>query len=104
MARLSGTFRRNAMEDVVEAVADEQATDEQATAEQANDGTETTPLPELAFSDTPSATRWMKSLPLSNVGQAYEALLGQLRALTASDIGPRERATIAELAREPVVH
>ncbi|HSC24466.1 MAG TPA: hypothetical protein VLG08_12180 [Casimicrobiaceae bacterium] len=87
------------MEDVVEPVADEQGTDEQVA-----DEAETTPLPELAFSDTPSATRWMKSLPLSNVGQAYEALLGQLRALTASDIGPRERATIAELAREPVVH
>src|SRR5690348_5777985 len=62
------------------------------------------PLPELAFTDAASATRWMKALPLSSVAQAYDALLGQLRALTASEIGPRDRATIAELAREPVFH
>ena len=61
-------------------------------------------LHELAFSDAAGATRWMKSLPLSSVGAAYEALLGQLRALTRSDIGPRDRATIAELAREPVAY
>jgi len=82
------------MEDVVEPVVDEKSADEAETAQ----------APELAFTDTASATRWLRTLPLSNVGQAYEALLGQLRALTASDIGPRERATIAELAREPVVH
>jgi hypothetical protein len=61
-------------------------------------------LPELAFRDAAAATRWMNALPLSNVGTAYEALLGQLHALTHSDIGPRDRATIAELAREPVAH
>ena len=82
------------MEDVVEPVVDEKSAGEAETAQ----------APELAFTDTASATRWLRTLPLSNVGQAYEALLGQLRALTASDIGPRERATIAELAREPVVH
>ncbi|HSU43728.1 MAG TPA: hypothetical protein VLN42_05880, partial [Casimicrobiaceae bacterium] len=60
--------------------------------------------PELAFSDAAGAGRWMKALPLSTVGQAYEMLLGQLRALTASEMGPRDRATIAELAREPVAH
>lgn len=61
-------------------------------------------LPELAFTDAPSATRWVKSLPLSNIGQTYQELLGQLHALTASHIGPRDRATIAELIREPVAH
>jgi hypothetical protein len=61
-------------------------------------------LPEPAFNDAGSAGRWMKALPLSTVGQAYEMLLGQLRALTASEMGPRDRATIAELAREPVAH
>ena len=60
--------------------------------------------PALAFRDAAGAAAWMKALPLSNVAQAYEALLGQLRALTHADIGPRDRATIAELAREPVVH
>lgn len=59
---------------------------------------------ELAFTDAPGAAQWMKSLPLSSVAQAYDALLGQLHALTASEIGPRDRATIAELAREPVAH
>jgi cyclic-di-GMP-binding protein len=59
---------------------------------------------ELAFTDALGAAQWMKSLPLSSVAQAYDALLGQLRALTASEIGPRDRATIAELAREPVAH
>jgi hypothetical protein len=60
--------------------------------------------PTLAFTDAVSAAQWMKALPLSSVGQAYEALLAQLQALTASEIGPRDRATIAELAREPVAH
>ena len=61
-------------------------------------------LPELAFTDAASVTRWVKALPLSNVGQAYHELLSQLQALTASHIGPRDRATIAELVREPVAH
>jgi hypothetical protein len=60
--------------------------------------------PLLEFTDAVSAAQWMKSLPLSSIGQAYAALLGQLRALTAAEIGPRDRATIAELAREPVAH
>ena len=46
----------------------------------------------------------MKSLPLSNVGQAYQATAEPAQALTASHIGPRDRATIAELVREPVAH
>ena len=62
------------------------------------------PPPSLEFTDAVSAAQWMKTLPLSNVAQAYAALLGQLRALTEADIGPRDRATIAELAREPVAH
>ena len=60
--------------------------------------------PALAFTDAASATRWVKSLPLSNVGQAYQEILGQLHALTASHTGPRDRATFAELIREPVAH
>ena len=60
--------------------------------------------PALAFSDALGAAQWMKSLPLSSVVPAYDALLAQLQALTASEIGPRDRATIAELAREPVAH
>lgn len=58
----------------------------------------------LAFADAAGATRWVRALPLSNVGLAYEMLLGQLNALTASTLAPRERATIAEIVREPVVY
>ena len=60
--------------------------------------------PALAWSDSAGASRWMKALPLSGVGQAYAALLGQLRAMAAAEILPRERATIAELARDPLAH
>lgn len=60
--------------------------------------------PELAFSDTAGASRWVKALPLSNVAHAYQALLGQLHALTAAPLGPRDRAMFAELLREPLVH
>jgi len=72
-------------------------------AQQALEAADSEPAP-LAFTDAASATRWVKSLPLSNVGQAYQELLGQLRALTATPIGPRDRATIAELVREPVAY
>jgi hypothetical protein len=61
-------------------------------------------VPALAFSDPESASKWMKALPLLPVGQAYDALLGQLHAMAAADFGPRERATIAELARDQVAH
>ena len=60
--------------------------------------------PQLAFTDAVTAAAWMKTLPLSNVTSAYGTLIGQLRALTAADIGPRDRATIAELARDPVAY
>lgn len=60
--------------------------------------------PPLAWADSSGAAKWMKALPLSGVGQAYASLLGQLRAMIVAEIAPRERATIAELAREPVAH
>ena len=60
--------------------------------------------PGLAWADGSGAAKWMKALPLSGVGQAYTALLGQLRAMTVAELPPRERATIAELARDPVAH
>jgi hypothetical protein len=79
---------------------------EQPVAPVENDVVEDAPHepPRLAFTDAASATRWVKALPLSNVGQAYQLLVEQLQALTASTIGPRDRATIAELVREPVAH
>lgn len=60
--------------------------------------------PALAFADVDGAKRWAKTLPLLSVGQAYEQCMGQLRALSASTFAPRERATIAEVMREPAMH
>src|SRR4029453_14632111 len=57
-------------------------------------------VPSLAFADADSAKRWANALPLTNVAQAFDAVLGQLRALSAADFAPRERATIPE-ARPP---
>jgi hypothetical protein len=58
----------------------------------------------LAFQDVDGAKRWAKTLPLLSVGQAYESLTGQLAALSASALGARERATLVEVLREPVLH
>jgi hypothetical protein len=62
------------------------------------------PAPALAFASAEGAARWAKALPLMNVPLAFEALFGQLTALAAAEIPPRERATIAEVLREPVAH
>ena len=60
--------------------------------------------PPLAFADADGAKRWAKALPLTNVSQFYEAVHGQLRALSAADFAPRERATIAEVLRDQVAY
>jgi cyclic-di-GMP-binding protein len=60
--------------------------------------------PALAFRNAEGAARWAKALPLMNVALAFEALFGQLGALAAAELPPRERATIAEVLREPVEH
>jgi cyclic-di-GMP-binding protein len=62
------------------------------------------PVPPLGFADAESAKRWANGLPLTNVGQVYEAVHGQLRALSAAAFPPRERATIAEVLRDQVAH
>ena len=41
---------------------------------------------------------------ITAVTPLYEAVRGQLRALSAADFSPRERATIAEVMREQVAH
>src|SRR5574340_1308131 len=61
-------------------------------------------MPALAWKDGAGAAQWMKELPLSRVAQAQALLLGQLSALAHATLPARERATIAELAREPVAH
>jgi hypothetical protein len=60
--------------------------------------------PPLAFSDTDGAARYLKSLVLLPIPQAYDALLGQLHALAGADFAPRERGTIAEHARIQAAH
>ncbi len=61
-------------------------------------------VPALAFSDADSAKKWAKSLLITAVTPLYEAVCGQLVALSAADFSPRERATIAEVLREQVAH
>jgi len=61
-------------------------------------------LPPLAFADVEGAKKWAKALPLLPVAQGYQSLIGQLRALSAATLPPRERATLAEVFREPVFH
>jgi hypothetical protein len=61
-------------------------------------------VPSLAFADADSAKRWSKSLLITAVTPLYDAVRGQLRALSAADFAPRERATIAEVMRDQVAH
>ncbi len=58
----------------------------------------------LAFADAESAKRWANALPLTNIAQLFDAVHGQLQALSAASFAPRERATIAEVLRELVAH
>ncbi len=60
--------------------------------------------PSLAFADADGAKRWAKSLLVTGVNPLYEAILGQLTALSQADFAPRERATIAEVMRDQVAH
>ncbi len=61
-------------------------------------------VPPLAFADADGAKRWAKSLLVTGVSPLYEAIYGQLRALSAASFAPRERATIAEVLRDQVAH
>lgn len=58
----------------------------------------------LAFADADSAKRWTDSLPFATAGQAFDALVGQMKAVTSADFSARERATLAEVLRDPVGH
>ena len=57
----------------------------------------------LAFSDADGCSRWLRSLPLTNIPKNFSAIVGQLKRLSESDLPPRERARIAEVLREPVM-
>ena len=58
----------------------------------------------LAFADADGCLRWLHAQPLTNVSKHYDAVLGQLKRLSDADFSPRERARIAEVLREPVIH
>ena len=60
--------------------------------------------PKAAFTDGETAARWAQTLPLLPVGQAHDALVGQLRLLAGAQMAPRERAKIAEILRDQVSH
>jgi len=62
------------------------------------------PAARLAFQDGEGAAKWAKTLPLQQVSQVHEAIVGQLHALAAADVAPRERARIAEILREQANH
>jgi hypothetical protein len=66
--------------------------------------TQTQPAPAtLAFADADGCAAWLRALPLTNIPQHYEAVLGQLKRVSDADFAPRERARIAEVMREPVM-
>lgn len=58
----------------------------------------------LAFRDADSAKQWAHGLPLTNVALVCETVAGQLKALAAAPIVPRERATIAEVLRDLIAY
>ena len=57
----------------------------------------------LAFADAEGCAAWLRALPLNNIPEHYDAILGQLKRLSDADFTPRERARIAEVIREPVM-
>src|SRR3981081_4734724 len=54
------------------------------------------------FTDSAGCGKWLKSLPLINVGPSHVRLLGQLDELNAYSIAPAERLKILELLCDPV--
>jgi len=60
------------------------------------------PVPALLFGDADGAARWLKTLPPAGVSETCSEMLGQLRALAATDLPQRERARIAEVLRDRV--
>jgi hypothetical protein len=68
----------------------------------AESGAPAAPPAAPAFTDADGALRWVKALPVTNVPLIYSAVLGQLHALAAATLPPRERGRIAEVLREPV--
>jgi hypothetical protein len=62
----------------------------------------TTGAPALAFASADGAKAWADTLPFTNIVQLHAAVSGQLQALAAAQLAPRERATLAEVLRDQV--
>jgi hypothetical protein len=58
----------------------------------------------LAFADADGCSKWLRGLPLSNIPKHFEAIHGQLKLLSETELSPRERARIAEVMREAVLY
>lgn len=56
----------------------------------------------LRFRDAEGAAQWLRTLPLTNVGEAHGEVHATLRALSAAELPARERARIAEVLRDRV--
>jgi len=56
------------------------------------------------FSDADGASRWVKTLPVTDVPRTCAAVMDQLSAVAALDLKPRERARIAEVFRDEVAY
>jgi hypothetical protein len=56
------------------------------------------------FADAEGAARWVSTLPPNDLNDAYREVLGELRALAGTELRARERARIAEVLRQQVVH
>src|SRR6266851_625474 len=54
------------------------------------------------FTDSSGCAKWLKELPLINIGPSHVRLLGQLGELNACNVAPAERLKIMELLRDPV--
>lgn len=56
----------------------------------------------LDFSDARSCKDWLKSIPLTNAGQAQRLILEAVRGLNRAEFAPLERLTCMELMRDKV--
>src|SRR5262245_14355045 len=56
------------------------------------------------FHDADGASRWVKTLPVTDVPRDYAAVMDLLSAIAALELTPRERARIAEVLRDEVAY
>src|SRR6266508_1685821 len=57
-------------------------------------------MPSLAFADAEGVAQWAKMLPLTNVAQVYDAVLGQLRAARGAALAVAGAARVLSARRD----